>query len=34
MIRRLQHVFALSEKGAKDFVKAVILSLIHILFGF
>lgn len=24
MIRRLQHVFALSEKGAKDFVKAVI----------
>lgn len=24
MIRRLQHVFALSEKGAKDFVKAVV----------
>ena len=24
MIRRLMHVFALSEKGAKDFVKAVI----------
>lgn len=24
MIRRLQHVFALSERGAKDFVKAVI----------
>ena len=24
MIRRLQHTFALSEKGAKDFVKAVI----------
>lgn len=26
MIRRLQHIFALSEKGAKDFVKAVIWS--------
>lgn len=25
MIRKLQHIFALSEKGAKDFVKAVIL---------
>lgn len=24
MIRKLQHVFALSEKGAKDFVKAVV----------
>lgn len=24
MIRKLQHIFALSEKGAKDFVKAVI----------
>ena len=24
MIRRLRHVFALSERGAKDFVKAVI----------
>ena len=24
MIRMLQHIFALSEKGAKDFVKAVI----------
>ena len=23
MIRKLQHVFALSEKGARDFVKAV-----------
>ena len=27
MIRRLMHVFALSEKGAKDFVKAVIWCL-------
>ena len=24
MIRKLQHVFALSEKGARDFVKAVV----------
>ena len=24
MIGRLQHVFALSEKGARDFVKAVL----------
>lgn len=27
MIRRLQHVFALSEKGAKDFVKAVLCNI-------
>ena len=26
MIRKLQHVFALSEKGARDFVKAVMWS--------
>lgn len=28
MIERLQHVFALSEKGARDFVKAVIWSFV------
>ena len=30
MTKKLQHIFALSEKGAKDLVKAVFLSLIHI----
>ena len=28
MIDRLQHVFALSEKGARDFVKAVLWRLV------
>ena len=28
MISKIQHVFALSRQGAKDFVKAVVLTVI------